>query len=174
MCSRLISRCHPCQLPQLLSVEIPFLFACAAGSVDSSPTEARIQAGRAIRQLKAHWKLGVVLVPLLELPAAAALGLDSARSSGTTGTSPSAAAAGAASQQEGDDLSQAQLMQHMNAVQGLLSVVAGFGLEECWQWKPLLDGKQVRFACGVCQVWWRYMSAWAWTLGPAEYETGAA
>ena len=31
----------------------------------------------------------------------------------------------------------------MDMCQLLLSSAAAFGLEECWQWKPILDGKQV-------------------------------
>jgi hypothetical protein len=30
----------------------------------------------------------------------------------------------------------------------ILSSAAIFGLENCWQWKPLLDGKQVRLVEG--------------------------
>ncbi len=31
----------------------------------------------------------------------------------------------------------------LEAAQMLLSSAAAFGLEDCWQWKPLFDGKQV-------------------------------
>jgi hypothetical protein len=36
------------------------------------------------------------------------------------------------------------VQQQQAVVQLLLSAVEGFRLENCWQWKPLLDGKQVR------------------------------
>jgi hypothetical protein len=32
----------------------------------------------------------------------------------------------------------------------LLNAATAYGIDNCWQWKPLLDGKQV----GSCWVWW--------------------
>eukprot|EP00878_Enallax_costatus_P025243 GHUV01027002.1.p1 GENE.GHUV01027002.1~~GHUV01027002.1.p1 ORF type:complete len:128 (-),score=38.50 GHUV01027002.1:209-592(-) len=116
--------------------------------MDSSPAETRVQLGRTIRQLTAHWKLGVLLVPLLQLPAAAPLGVDGASGNQAPSMSPSAGGApGTGGQREEGDLEQEQLMQHVDSVQGLLSAATGFGLADCWQWKPLLDGKQVRSDC---------------------------
>eukprot|EP00878_Enallax_costatus_P025390 GHUV01027165.1.p1 GENE.GHUV01027165.1~~GHUV01027165.1.p1 ORF type:complete len:349 (+),score=115.59 GHUV01027165.1:497-1543(+) len=114
------------------------------GAMDSSPAETRVQLGRTIRQLTAHWKLGVLLVPLLQLPAAAPLGVDGASGNQAPSMSPSAGGApGTGGQREEGDLEQEQLMQHVDSVQGLLSAATGFGLADCWQWKPLLDGKQL-------------------------------
>lgn len=73
-------------------------------------------------------------MPLLQLPAATPLGVEPAVVS-EKAASPSAAAAG------GDG--KLQLKQQVDAVHALLAAAAGFGLEDCWQWKPLLDGKQV-------------------------------
>lgn len=111
------------------------------GAVNSTPEQVRIQLGRAIRQLKAQWKLGVVLVPLLQLPAAAPLGVEtgSAEASPSSGTAAAAAVGHDPGSQQGPDSTE----QHVEEVRGLFSAAAAFGLEDCWQWKPLLDGKQV-------------------------------
>jgi hypothetical protein len=116
--------------------------------VESSPEQTRVQFGRIIRQLKHQWKLGVLLVPLLQLPAATPLGVEPAAAA----DEPAAAAAAGS---EGSRNAEGQLQQQVDAVQGLLAAAAGFGLEDCWQWKPLLDGKQVRrwgcmLSCRLC------------------------
>jgi hypothetical protein len=110
----------------------------AAGAVESSPEQTRVQFGRTIRQLKHHWKLGVLLAPLLQLPAATPLGVEPAAAAADE---PAAAAAAGGS--VGSRNAEGQVQQQVDAVQGLLAAAAGFGLEDCWQWKPLLDGKQV-------------------------------
>jgi hypothetical protein len=115
----------------------------AAGAVESSPEQTRVQFGRTIRQLKHHWKLGVLLVPLLQLPAATPLGVEPAAAA----DEPAAAAAAGGS--EGSRNAESQVQQQVDAVQGLLAAAAGFGLEDCWQWKPLLDGKQVRQSVNI-------------------------
>lgn len=116
----------------------------AAGA--SEGQELRVQLGRAIRQLKANWKLGVVLVPLLQLPAATPLGIEPG-SADAAADSPAAAEGspqGDAADTAGPGSQDSQVQQQQAAVQLLLSAAQGFGLEDCWQWKPLLDGKQVR------------------------------
>jgi hypothetical protein len=106
-----------------------------------------VQLGRAIRQLKANWKLGVVLVPLLQLPAAAPQGVEPG-SADAAADSPRVAAEGSpqgtAADAAGSGGGQELVQQQQAAVQLLLSAAEGFKLEDCWQWKPLLDGKQVR------------------------------
>lgn len=146
----------------------PVSRACTACSAAAAPTntqaggsqseQLRIQLGRAIRQLKAHWKLGAVLVPLLQLPAAAPPGVEpgsAEEAPGGDSSSPSATAAegggGSAADAGGAEgggagglaREQEQVQQQQAAVQLLVSAAEGFGLQECWQWKPLLDGKQV-------------------------------
>lgn len=120
---------------------------CVTGA--SQGEQLRIQLGRAIRQLKAHWRLAAVLVPLLQLPAAAPLGVESTTAE-AAGDSP-AAASGSSEQAADPDL----LQQQTAAVQLLLSAAKGFGLEDCWQWKPLLDGKQVRAVWVVSSLVWQ-------------------
>jgi hypothetical protein len=118
------------------------------GAVESPAKQTRVQFGRIIRQLKHHWKLGVLLVPLLQLPAATPLGVEPAAAA----DEPAASAAAAGGGSEGGQRVEGQVQQQVDAVQGLLAAAAGFGLEDCWQWKPLLDGKQVRYQdvdCGL-------------------------
>eukprot|EP00775_Hariotina_reticulata_P002881 gene2881-3172_t len=99
----------------------------------------KITFGRCIRQLKAHWKLSVLMVPLLQLPAAAALGVEATKTPAETSSS-QAARTDVAASQEGSFGRLEQ--QQVEAVQTMLAAAAGWGLEDCWQWKPLLDGKQ--------------------------------
>jgi hypothetical protein len=115
---------------------------CLAGA--SQGEQLRIQLGRSIRQLKANWRLAVLLVPLLQLPAATPLGVEP----GTSDTAADTPAAGSSGREEGTEGSSSMgvLQQQEAAVQLLLSAAKGFGLEDCWQWKPLLDGKQVSMA----------------------------
>jgi hypothetical protein len=124
--------------------------------VESSPEQARVQLGRNIRQLKHHWKLGVLLVPLLQLPAAAPLGVE-----------PAAATEAAAG---GEQRAEEQLQQQVNAVQNLLAAAAGFGLDDCWQWKPLLDGKQVSGVHGA-RCYRRSMDVQQMLVNYSSFET---
>jgi len=39
-----------------------------AAGLGSTSEQAKVNLGRAIRQLKANWRLGVLMVPLLQLP----------------------------------------------------------------------------------------------------------
>ncbi|KAF6258483.1 hypothetical protein COO60DRAFT_1460658 [Scenedesmus sp. NREL 46B-D3] len=69
------------------------------------------------------------------LPTATPLGVEPAAAA----EEPTAGAGGS----EGGRTAEVQLQQQVDTVQGLLAAAAGFGLEDCWQWKPLLDGKQL-------------------------------
>lgn len=71
----------------------------------------------------------------MQLPTATPLGVEPAAAA----EEPAAGAGGS----EGGRTAEVQLQQQVDTVQGLLAAAAGFGLEDCWQWKPLLDGKQV-------------------------------
>lgn len=115
---------------------------CLAGA--SQGEQLRVQLGRAIRQLKVNWRLAVLLVPLLQLPAATPLGVEP----GSSDIAANTPAAGSSGSEQGAEAatSVGVLQQQEAAVQLLLSAAKGFGLEDCWQWKPLLDGKQVRTA----------------------------
>lgn len=120
--------------------------AICAGTSETTPEQVRTQLGRAIRQLKSHWRLGAVLVPLLQLPAAIPLGVEPR----SVQPSPSGASPSSSGPDKQGDEQRQQLLQHVDTVQALLSAATGFGLEDCWQWKPLLDGKQV----GSCSCWY--------------------
>jgi len=115
-----------------------------------SGDQLRVQLGRAIRQLKATWKLGVLLVPLLQLSAAAPLGVEPGTADAAA-ESPSGSAEGTSHNSEAGAPPQDQLQQQQAAAQLLLSAASGFGLDDCWQWKPLLGGKEVRHNAIACQ-----------------------
>ena len=44
------------------------------------------------------------------------------------------------------------LQKRMEICQTSLSSSAAFGLEECWTWKPILDGKQVMTLLGITRA----------------------
>ena len=44
------------------------------------------------------------------------------------------------------------LQKRLEICQTLLSSSAAFGLEECWNWKPILDGKQVMSLLGITRA----------------------
>lgn len=124
------------QVAELASVHKELAAAGPSGD------QLRVQLGRAIRQLKATWKLGVLLVPLLQLSAAAPLGVEPGTADAAA-ESPSGSAEGTSHNSEAGAPPQDQLQQQQAAAQLLLSAASGFGLDDCWQWKPLLGGKEL-------------------------------
>jgi hypothetical protein len=80
------------------------------------------------------------MVPLLQMPAAAPLGVEQAKTAAEASGGLTARVNVAASQKGSP---QELEKQHVEAVQTIFAAAAGWGLEDCWQWKPLLDGKQV-------------------------------
>ncbi|EFJ52690.1 hypothetical protein VOLCADRAFT_85925, partial [Volvox carteri f. nagariensis] len=119
----------------------------AAGSVDAAPgreQDVRVMLGQAIRKLKQHWKLGVVLAPVVLMRAAAPLGKDAASSSG----SGSAGGSEDSTVDGGGELSEEAAAARLEMARELLSAVEAYGLAECWSWKPLMDGKKVMSLLG--------------------------
>lgn len=72
---------------------------------------------------------GLLLAAIVATKNAAPLGVD-------------AAAAQAASQSPNKS-SEAEAIQSLEIYGTLAAAVDAFGLADCWQWKPLIDGKQV-------------------------------
>ena len=73
------------------------------------------------------------------------LGVESTASSPSSGSPPAATPhddAGSASAGPGHQ-------QRLELCQSLLASTAAYGLEECWQWKPVLDGKAVMGLLGM-------------------------
>ncbi|GIL45308.1 hypothetical protein Vafri_2575 [Volvox africanus] len=110
----------------------------AAGGKAGEEPDVRVILGQAIRKLKQHWKLGVILAPVIGMCAAAPLG-DSPSGSGS-GTELVADGAG--------ELSEEAAAGRLEMVRELLSAVEAYGLSECWTWKPLMDGKKVMTLLG--------------------------
>jgi hypothetical protein len=140
--------CNPFvpQAAELMAVHQQ-LSSSGAGTIDgqSAPDSVKLALGNAIRKLKQHWRLGCVLAPLTTLPEAAPLGVDSPTSSGSsTGAGTSTEARGGSA----TDV-EARTAQLSEATAQLLSAAEAFGLQDCWQWKPLLDGKQVQALLGL-------------------------
>ncbi|KAK9834830.1 hypothetical protein WJX81_002031 [Elliptochloris bilobata] len=105
--------------------------------------DVRVALGRLLRRLGklGLWRTSVLLAPLLAMPEAAPLGVDSAAAAAAAADARSAspealgAAAGAPEQ--------ACVAARAEVCRDLESAVGAFGLEGCWAWKPLLDGREV-------------------------------
>jgi hypothetical protein len=137
---------------------------------DGGAAAVRVRYGRLIRQLKDNWRLGVLLAPLVQLPQAVPLGVDGASNAaaaaagcGEAATATTAAAAAAAAAAAGSGavtegegplgpspLSEQQLQAAQGVVQELLAAAAAFKLEDAWQCKSMLSGKEVRTESGTC------------------------
>ncbi|KAF5829609.1 hypothetical protein DUNSADRAFT_15848 [Dunaliella salina] len=110
----------------------------------NAPEGLRVQLGMVIRKLKQHWHLGALLAPVLLTPQAAAVGTEEATTAATASV-PSSGAGRREGTAAGGDEPAAEEVVRCKEVYGTLKAAANaFGLEECWQWKPLLDGKQVQ------------------------------
>eukprot|EP00879_Flechtneria_rotunda_P017089 GHRR01017897.1.p1 GENE.GHRR01017897.1~~GHRR01017897.1.p1 ORF type:complete len:250 (+),score=108.62 GHRR01017897.1:245-994(+) len=130
------------QVSQLAEVHNGLAGIAAA---EAPPEQLRLHLGRCIRQLKAQWKLGVLLAPLLKLPAATPLGIEpgTAAAGDSPQQSPQVVEARASSSSKDSAQQEQLLQQQVDEVRSLFAAAAGFELEGCWQWKPLLDGKQL-------------------------------
>ncbi len=82
---------------------------------------------------------GVLLAPITATRAATPLGVDPA-----TNSPGSASDAPTLPPLPEPWSSEAEAARSREIAQVLLSAVKAYGLEDCWKWKPLLDGKQVR------------------------------
>ncbi|KAI7837316.1 hypothetical protein COHA_008831 [Chlorella ohadii] len=110
-----------------------------------APEELRVRLGHCIRRLKQLWPAGCVVASLLhsnpeyggeitdQAPGAAALA--------------AAALSGLESTDGEPDMPGTQ--RRLDFCEALLSAATAYGIAGCWQWKPLLDGKQVMAAVGM-------------------------
>lgn len=86
-------------------------------------------------------RTGVLLAPLLTMQCASPLGVEKA-GVGQKAGSGQLAGSDRAEHSEGD-MSPQSLAKRKEMCARLFSAASAFGLENCWQWKPLMDGKQV-------------------------------
>ncbi|PNH11388.1 CCA tRNA nucleotidyltransferase, mitochondrial [Tetrabaena socialis] len=112
--------------------------AAAATAAEGGARDVRMILGHAIRKLKQHWKLGVVLATVLRMRAAAPLPAD--------GSGAAPGRGGAAG--EGEELGEAAAGARLEMARELVAAVEAYGLGECWSWKPLMDGKKVMALLG--------------------------
>jgi hypothetical protein len=102
----------------------PLLSGLGSSGQGSSSKPVQVLLGLVIRKLKQHWKLGVILASLL-----------------ISDSKYRQASSSSAQQTQSAD-------ECLEIARFLLSNVSAFSLEECWTWKPLLDGKQVMGVLG--------------------------
>lgn len=84
---------------------------------------------------------GVLLAPLLTMQCASPLSVERG-GKGQKAGSGEVASSDSAEHPEGD-MSPESLAKRNEMCARLFSAASAFGLENCWQWKPLMDGKQV-------------------------------
>ena len=148
------------------------------GDGDGGDADVRVELGHVIRKLKQHWRLGAVLAPLVGHPscaaplgvedvgggnggggggeeggsgaAAAAAAAAATSPSGSSGGAPAARAAAVAAGRDSEFAAAGEWARaHADAARDVLAAAAAFGLEDCWQWKPLLDGKEAMAVLGM-------------------------
>lgn len=93
----------------------------------------------------------MLLAPLLTLQCASPLGVESGRTgqkggatrAGDAGSRADSDVAGGDSEHPDADMSPQSQARRNEMASQLFSAATAFGLENCWQWKPLMDGKQV-------------------------------
>ncbi|EFN53192.1 hypothetical protein CHLNCDRAFT_137012 [Chlorella variabilis] len=107
-----------------------------------APEELRMRLGRVIRSLKQLWPAGCVTAALLH--SSRGMGLDGEAAP----LSPGEAAAAAAEPSDGEP-DAAGTQRRLDFCEVLLDAATAYGVAGCWQWKPLLDGKQVMAAMGM-------------------------
>ncbi|KAI3436201.1 hypothetical protein D9Q98_002255 [Chlorella vulgaris] len=109
-----------------------------------APEELRVRLGQVIRRLKQLWPAGCVTAALLHDHPDLGASVD--------GEQPLAAAAAAADPRgppaEGEPDAEAT-QRRLDFCETLLGAATAYGIDGCWQWKPLLDGKQVMAAVGM-------------------------
>lgn len=87
-----------------------------------------------------------MLAPVLTSSHATPLGVDAAVS---LDASPSGAGSSGAAASH-DEASESTRRNEICST--LLAAAEAFGLQDCWQWKPLMDGKQVCTARMACKL----------------------
>ncbi len=97
----------------------------------------RIKLGRCVKRLRHMWPAGAILSCLLCREEAAPIGIDEAVSLG-----------------EGDEVGAADapcegLRGDREMFAELATAIDRFGVRDCWQWKPLLNGKEVMAALDI-------------------------
>jgi len=122
--------------PELLSIAHQL---SASGEASSAPDSLKVTMGNIIRKLKQHWRLGFMLAPVLTSRHAAPLGVDSASSAGDDTMSEDSSSQDA----------EAASIKRSDMAASLLAAAEAFGLQDCWQWKALMDGKQVMSTLGL-------------------------
>ena len=104
------------------------------------PASTRTALGQAIRRLKGQWELAAVIAPLLQMPEAAPLGVDSPPQQGSEGGGCGPL------DPEAPDVASAGFLEVTN---GLRAAVHACKLEKADTFKPLLDGKAVMAELGL-------------------------
>jgi tRNA nucleotidyltransferase/poly(A) polymerase len=133
------------------------------GNYSNDGVDVRVALGRCIRDLKSLWKLGTILAALLPAPEARPLGVDPAEAAaGVAEAAVAKAELGSAltnSSADGVDgggfssptTSSYAVSTRLEVCKELVAAAEAFGIADCWQWKPLMDGKQVMAAVEMKQ-----------------------
>lgn len=108
-----------------------------------APEQLRVKLGLCIRKLKQLWPAGCVTASLLH-------GNPAARpSDGEDLASVASAAAAVPVDAAEGEVDAEGTQRRLDFCEALLQAATAYGIAGCWQWKPLLDGKQVMQAVGM-------------------------
>lgn len=118
-----------------------------ADELATAPEEVKVKLGRCIRDLKGFWLAGTVIASLLPAPEARPLGVEAIEVEGAT---PSSSPELRTAVEECSDGSAADSTgPRLEVCKSLAAAADAFGIADCWQWKPPLDGKAVMAAVGL-------------------------
>jgi tRNA nucleotidyltransferase/poly(A) polymerase len=149
--------------PRLVDVHRQLGSSSGGGGGDSSceSVDVRVALGRCIRDLKSLWKVGTILAAVLPAPEARPLGVDSAEAEAGVAEATVAEAElnsplNGSADGDGGVGSSTSTSSHVVAARlevckELVAAAEAFGIADCWQWKPLLDGKRVMTVVGMTQ-----------------------
>eukprot|EP00890_Picochlorum_soloecismus_P001086 jgi/Picsp_1/1979/NSC_05445-R1_polynucleotide adenylyltransferase-like protein len=126
--------------PDLLHVYQSLITMGSPLTLDGTNASVRVKLGRCLKKLKSLWPSGMFIACLLASAEAAPLGIEEATAENIpwSETWSNLPADLTKSLEEVPDLHV-----HFEMCKCLVTAVKAFKLDNCWQWKPLLNGKEV-------------------------------
>jgi hypothetical protein len=126
-------------------------FGVKGAASQQEEDDVKVALGRVIRRLKEQWRLAALLVPLLPLPDARPLAVEGGGvdGGGSQASDAPAASAPALSGAAAAEAAEAAASARLAVSRDLEAAARAWRLDDCWRWKPLLDGKAAMAAVGM-------------------------
>eukprot|EP00889_Picochlorum_renovo_P008184 jgi/Picre1/35214/NNA_002676.t1 len=126
-------------------------YAAMLSSTDeSSSSRLKIQLGRSVKRLKSMWPSGVFLACLISSAEASPLGIEEATEEVIPWREKNAASSLPTPLSKSlEEIS--DLHEHLEMCKSLEATIKAYKIDTCWQWKPLLNGKEVMSILGMTQ-----------------------